>query len=111
MNKQIKLLAEQAGFYFYDMHDVDGQDLGETIEADSWQAAQRFMELIVGECIKEVVSECDDLNNGNVFGGENGDILFESVTSEYGRSKERGFEPHKIGHHLSERLEQLFRGK
>ena len=51
MNERIKTLAEQAGFYFYDMHDVDGQDLGETIEADSWTAAEKFAELIVQECI------------------------------------------------------------
>ena len=51
MNKRIKELAEQAGFYFYDMHDVDGEDLGETIEADSWTAAAKFAELIVRECV------------------------------------------------------------
>ena len=51
MNQRIRELAEQAGFYFYDMHDVDGQDLGETIEADSWTAAEKFAELIVRECV------------------------------------------------------------
>lgn len=51
MNNRIKELAKRAGFYFYDMHDVDGQDLGETIEADSWSVAENFAELIVRECI------------------------------------------------------------
>ena len=51
MNDRIKELAEQAGFYFYDMHDGDGEDLGETIEADSWTAAEKFAELIVRECV------------------------------------------------------------
>ena len=50
MNERIKKLAETAGFYFYDMHDVDGQDLGESIEADEWSAAEKFAELIVREC-------------------------------------------------------------
>ena len=50
MNERIKKLAETAGFYFYDMHDVDGQDLGESIEADEWSAADKFAELIVREC-------------------------------------------------------------
>ena len=50
MNERIKKLAEQSGFYFYDLHDVDGEDLGETIEADSWAAAEKFAELIVREC-------------------------------------------------------------
>ena len=59
MNERIKTLAEQAGFYFYDMHDVDGQDLGETIEADSWTAAEKFAELIVRECIIKAEQEED----------------------------------------------------
>jgi len=49
MNERIRLLAEQAGFYFYDLGDVDGQDLGETIEADSWSAAEKFARLILQE--------------------------------------------------------------
>lgn len=52
MNEQIRKLAEEAGFYFYDMHNVNGEDLGETIEADSWAAADKFAELIVGECVR-----------------------------------------------------------
>lgn len=54
MNDKIKELAKRAGFYFYDMHDVDGQDLGETIEADSWSVAENFAELIVRDCIEIV---------------------------------------------------------
>jgi hypothetical protein len=50
MNERIRELAEQAGFYFYDMHDIDGQDLGESIEADKWSVAEKFAELIVKEC-------------------------------------------------------------
>ena len=52
MNERIRKLAEEAGFYFYDMHNVNGEDLGETIEADSWSAADKFAELIVGECVR-----------------------------------------------------------
>lgn len=51
MNNKIKELAERVGFHFYDMHDVDGQDLGETIESDSWAAAEKLVELVVRECI------------------------------------------------------------
>lgn len=62
MNERIKALAEQAGFHFHDMHDVDGQDSGETIEADDWNAAQKFAELIVKECALQlaqlIVKEC-----------------------------------------------------
>jgi len=56
MNSNIKKLAEQAGFHFYDLHDIEGEDLGETIEADSWEAAETFAELVIKDYIK---------NNGN----------------------------------------------
>ena len=61
MNTLIKKLAEQSGFHFYDMHDVDGQDLGETIEADSWSAAEKFTRLIVRECVETLKTgkKCD----------------------------------------------------
>lgn len=54
MEDKIKELAEQAGFYFYDLHDIDGRDLGETIEADSWKAMEIFARLIVEETLAEV---------------------------------------------------------
>jgi hypothetical protein len=57
MNERIRELAEQAGFYFYDMHDIDGQDLGESIEADKWSVAEKFAELIVKECLKKIEEE------------------------------------------------------
>jgi hypothetical protein len=53
----LKEIARQAGFYFYNMHDVDGQDLGETVEADSWSAVEKFAELIVKECFKSAMVE------------------------------------------------------
>jgi hypothetical protein len=35
-------MAQEAGFVLYDMHDVDGQDLGESVEADDFKALERF---------------------------------------------------------------------
>ena len=54
MNEKIKKLAEQSGFYFYDLHDIDGQDLGETIESDDWESMERFAKLIIQECANVV---------------------------------------------------------
>jgi hypothetical protein len=54
MNERIKKLAEQSGFYFYDHHDIGGEDMGETIESDSWEAAEKFAELIARECLYEM---------------------------------------------------------
>ena len=67
MNERIKTLAEQAGFYFYDMHDVDGQDLGETIEADSWTAAEKFAELLVRECMDIALKQKKWVEDQKVF--------------------------------------------
>ena len=57
MNERIKKLAEQSGFYFYDLHDIDGQDLGETIEADNWESMERFAKLIIKECAEIALRE------------------------------------------------------
>lgn len=35
-------MAREAGFVLYDMHDVNGQDLGESVEADDFKALERF---------------------------------------------------------------------
>jgi hypothetical protein len=42
MDMDILELAREAGFVLYDMHDVDGQDLGESVEADDFKALERF---------------------------------------------------------------------
>lgn len=57
MNQRIRLLAEQSGFYFYDLHNIDGQDYGETIEADSWNAAEKFANLIVYDFLDELTND------------------------------------------------------
>ena len=38
--------AKEAGFSLYAMHDVDGQDLGESVEADDFDALVRFAEAV-----------------------------------------------------------------
>ena len=43
---EIMRMAREAGFVLYDMHETDGQDLGETVEADDWAALERFAELV-----------------------------------------------------------------
>jgi hypothetical protein len=68
MNERIKELAEQSGFHFYDMHDINGQDLGESIEADKWSVAEEFVDLIVRECIDKI--ETYRIPVGNSSSGE-----------------------------------------
>ena len=45
--EEILSMARESGFVFYDMHDIDGQDLGETVEADDWAALERFAEVVL----------------------------------------------------------------
>lgn len=61
MNNRIRELAEQAGFYFYDMHNIEGQDLGETVEADSWAAVDKFADLIAKECAAHIELHAQEL--------------------------------------------------
>ena len=39
--------AKEAGFSLYGLHDVDGQDLGESVEADDFDALVRFAEAVI----------------------------------------------------------------
>lgn len=50
MNDRIYELAEQAGFYFYNVRDIGGPSLGEIVEADSWTAIDNLVHTIVNEC-------------------------------------------------------------
>lgn len=50
----IQRMAIEAGFSVYDMHDVDGQDLGISVEADDLGVLERFISLVD----KETTSLC-----------------------------------------------------
>jgi len=54
-SEKIKELAEQSGFHFYDLHNIDGQNLGETVEADSWSAIDKFADLVTKNINSEAV--------------------------------------------------------
>lgn len=63
MNEKIKALAKQAGFYFYDLHDIYGEDLGETVEADTWSCIERFAYLVIEDYKDTVEAMRDDSGN------------------------------------------------
>lgn len=62
MNERIKELAEQSGFYFYDLHEVDGDDLGEMVESDSWDSITNLTNSVIRDCL-DVISSCYDIEN------------------------------------------------
>ena len=66
---------------------------------------EKFAELIVRECAGVVHLECKDFANGNCF---HDDALWKSVTTEYGKNKERGFDPIGMSIHFEKILNQHF---
>jgi hypothetical protein len=54
-HSEIIEMARKAGFVLYDMHDVDGEDLGETAEVDDWKAFERFAAMVRTEALEEAV--------------------------------------------------------
>jgi hypothetical protein len=60
MNERIRKLAEQAGYYLYDLTETHEIKTVETDEKDAWITLEKFAELIVKECISIV----DDAERG-----------------------------------------------
>jgi len=69
---------------------------------------QKFTEAIVKKCIEEIGLECEDFENGNVFGTPAGEKLFQSITREYGPNKERGFNPVALSSYFEKMLKAKF---
>ncbi|CAB4166126.1 hypothetical protein UFOVP835_17 [uncultured Caudovirales phage] len=51
-------MAQEAGFVLYDMHDVNGQDLGESVEADDFKALERFFNAAYAAGAKDEREAC-----------------------------------------------------
>jgi len=51
MNDRIRELAEQAGYYLYDLTETHECKTVETDSTDEWITLEKFAELIVRECI------------------------------------------------------------
>ena len=107
MKDRIEELIYNNGIYDcitdpYDKH--ENGDSYSSVEDD----LRRFAQMVVMECIQTVLLECEDFENGNVFGGKQGEELWNSVTREYGREKQRGFAPVSMGIHFSKVLKHHF---
>lgn len=63
-------LAKQAGFFLYDLHDVDGHDLGESVEADSFDAIERFAKLVEKRTAEAERKPLTDKQIDALWGGE-----------------------------------------
>lgn len=94
MNKRILKLFNEAGFHQPEMERLDIEDKFE-----------KFAELIVRECAGLIHLECKDFANGNCF---HDDTLWKSVTTEYGKNKERGFDPVGMSIHFDKLLKKHF---
>ena len=52
MNQRIKELAQQAGYYLYDLTETHEIKTVETDEKDEWITLEKFYESIVRECVR-----------------------------------------------------------
>ena len=61
MNQRIRELAEQAGYYLYDLTETHEIKTVETDEKDAWITLEKFAELIVRECDRYVAEHYDEM--------------------------------------------------
>jgi hypothetical protein len=60
MNERIKQLAEQAGYYLYDLTETHECKTVETDSTDEWITLEKFAELIVRECMAQCEQVAED---------------------------------------------------
>jgi len=63
MNERIRELAEQAGYYLYDLTETHECKTVETDSKDEWITLEKFAELIVRECIVDFYRRYLDVNS------------------------------------------------
>jgi hypothetical protein len=57
MNERIKKLAEQAGYYLYDLTETHEWKTVETDSTDEWITLEKFAELIVKDTMQVVANQ------------------------------------------------------
>jgi hypothetical protein len=60
MNKRIKELAEQAGYFFYDLTETHERKTIETDSVDEWITLERFAELVRQDEREKCAKLCDE---------------------------------------------------
>ena len=78
--EQVKQIAETCGFVFYDMTNVNGENLGKSVESDSWESITAFTDHIVKMC-------CDiayDADESNVHGYGFGSMIADTIKERFG---------------------------
>ena len=78
MNERINLLAEQAGYYLYDLTETHECKTVETDSTDEWITLEKFAELIVKECASIARNtDLEDIEGGDsaVLGAARDQIL------------------------------------
>ena len=104
MNERIKELFQEAIDYADKTHTYTPEE-GFNIQAWDKIRFEKFAELIVKECAGVIHLESKDFANGNCFAD---DELWKSVTTEYGKNRERGFDPIGMSIHFEKILKKHF---
>jgi hypothetical protein len=81
MNERIKQLAEQAGYYLYDLTETHECKTVETDSTDEWITLEKFAELIV----KEMLRTCED------HPAWTGRMISEQIKQHFGIEEPRGW--------------------
>ena len=68
MHSRLKELAQEAGYYLYDLTETHERKTVETDSTDEWITLEKFAELIVRECIDKI--ETHRIPVGNSAAGE-----------------------------------------
>ena len=101
MNGKIRQLILLAGFsdeYLDDLYVDDDLKIAQT----------RLVELVVKECVDRIALEMESFVNGDGFLGRDGEEIWESVTTEYGKVSSREYDPIGISHHISNTIKNHF---
>jgi hypothetical protein len=67
MNERIRKLAEQAGYYLYDLTETHECKTVETDSTDEWITLEKFAELIVSECSRIADDWVNNEDNGKNY--------------------------------------------
>lgn len=88
------VMARAAGFYHYDMPDVEGQDLGQSLEADGRDALDRLVQALTAWSQAEVATERDACAKIN-------EAKAKQMNAEGWTAEEEGDEAARSGCHAS----------
>jgi len=91
MSERIKKLAEQAGYYLYDLTETHECKTVETDDKDEWITLEKFAELIVRECVGVCSKSQFEPFYADHYDGDHVNLIIKEVTGRLGKEIEQHF--------------------